>query len=103
MAPPLACGLTIKLSASAPVTEVVAEPGMQPGTNMFTEASAHERADLAPQVLDEELGILVTRVTATRRVGLLVPPSNSDPREIRRLNDNCAAPSASGVSRSSSV
>jgi len=53
---------------------------------MFREATVYERADLAAQVLDEEIRIVVTGVTATPRVQLLVPPSKADgdTREVRQ-------------------
>ena len=74
----VARGLTINLSASAPVAKVVAEPGIEPGTNMFREATGHERAHLVPQVLDEEIRIVVARITAAPRVQLLMPPAKAD-------------------------
>lgn len=73
------------MSASAPVAEVVAEPGVEPGTNMFREATVHERAHLGVPVLDEEIRIVVTCVAATPRVRLLMPSSKADDdtREVR--------------------
>ena len=77
---PSARGPTINSSASAPVAEVVAEPGIEPGTNMLRKATIHERANLGPQVLDQKLRIVVTCVTATPRVQLLMPPSKAHRR-----------------------